>query len=274
MTGKLIIFWDYDTQWGAEQSRSLGGAKTWGYLDFLNTERLLQLHDAYQIPACFAIVGEAALPGTRPYHDPDQIRQIYSDGHEVASHSMRHEWLPGLGYQKLVQTLRDSKDALEQCISAPVVTFVPPFNQPSDFQDRLSISLSERRSVPSDRIDLRRLCDALSETGYLFCRVSYSTILERLTTLLGRERPRTVKLEKIGRVSCLRLSCRGGFKDDALKVIEPDLLNDGIAAIYGHPHSLYSGNAQDEQYLTPFLERVRGLVDKGTLQVVLPRDLV
>ena len=60
MAGKLIIFWDYDTQWGADRSRSPGGAKTWGNLEFENTERLLELHAQYGVPACFAVVGAAA----------------------------------------------------------------------------------------------------------------------------------------------------------------------------------------------------------------------
>src|SRR5215470_10951843 len=84
--GGFMIFWDYDTQWGADRSRSGGGPKSWGALDFENTERLLQLHEQFDIPACFAVVGAAALPGSRPYHDPEQIRRIHQAGHEVASH--------------------------------------------------------------------------------------------------------------------------------------------------------------------------------------------
>ena len=79
-----------------------------------------------EVPACFAVVGSAALPGKRPYHAPEQIRRIHDAGHEVASHSHRHEWLPALSRQALRETLSASKDALEQCIGAPIATFVPP----------------------------------------------------------------------------------------------------------------------------------------------------
>ena len=43
MTGRLLLFWDYDTQWGADRSRSGNGPKAWGEDEFVNTERLLPL---------------------------------------------------------------------------------------------------------------------------------------------------------------------------------------------------------------------------------------
>src|SRR5437879_4437818 len=115
---RLLLFWDYDTQWGADRSRSPGRPKSWGHAEFDNTERLLELHAESSVPACFAIVGAAALPGERPYHDPVQVRRIHAAGHEIGSHSFQHEWLPGIGYRRLLTTLQLSKDTLEQCIGA------------------------------------------------------------------------------------------------------------------------------------------------------------
>src|SRR5580693_551116 len=93
---QLLMFWDYDTQWGGDRSRAGFGPRNWGALDFENTETLLGLHEKFRVPACFAVVGAAALPGVRPYHDPAQIRRIHQCGHEIASHGFRHEWVPGL----------------------------------------------------------------------------------------------------------------------------------------------------------------------------------
>ena len=135
----FMIFWDYDTQWGADRSRSNGGPKKWGPQEFENTERLLDLHAEYNIRACFAVVGAAALPGPRPYHDPDQIRRIHAAGHEVGSHSFHHDWLPGLNREALNETLARSKAALEDCIGAEAISFLPPWNPPFDYPRRLSI---------------------------------------------------------------------------------------------------------------------------------------
>src|SRR3990172_9230526 len=85
--GALLLFWDYDTAWGSDLGR----------FEFESTDALLDLHEQYGVRACFAVVGAAALPGDRPHHDPTQVQRIHSAGHEVASHSLRHEWLPGLG---------------------------------------------------------------------------------------------------------------------------------------------------------------------------------
>ena len=136
MTGRVVFFWDFDAQWGADRSRAPGGAKSWGNQEFINTQRLLELLTEVQIKACFAIVGAVALPGDRPYHDPLLVRRISESGHEIASHGFKHEWLPGLGREKLGQMLRESKDTLEQCIGKAVTTFVPPYNQPFDYLSR------------------------------------------------------------------------------------------------------------------------------------------
>jgi len=146
VTGTLLFFWDYDTQWGADRSRNPSRSRTWGQFDFEHTERLLELHAEYVVPACFAVVGAAALPGQRPYSDPAQVRRIHAMGHEVASHSFRHEWLPGLDRHSLLEALRASKNALEQCVGASVISFVPPYNQPFDYPPGWSFSLSERRA--------------------------------------------------------------------------------------------------------------------------------
>jgi polysaccharide deacetylase len=273
-TPTLLFFWDYDTQWGGDRSRSPGGAKQWGHAEFENTERLLELHARYGVPACFAVVGAAALPGSRPYHDPAQIRSIHAAGHEVASHSFRHEWLPGIGYRGLLETLRLSKQALEQCIGAPVTSFVPPYNQPFDYARRWSISLSERWRVNGDRIDVPALCTALQETGYRFCRVSYRPLALRVADhLVGGRLDRPVRQERIAGVTCVRFNSPGGFAARTMAVVERCVRLGGIVVVCGHPHSLHAANTQAERCLRPFLSRIQGLQAGGHLRACLPRDL-
>ena len=271
----LIVFWDYDAQWGADRSRSPGGPKDWGRFEFPNTDRLLELHAQYNIPACFAVVGAAALHGDHPYHDPAQIRRIHAAGHEVASHSFYHEWLPGLGKQALVETLSKSKDALEQCIGAPVTTFVPPYNQPFDCAERWSFSLSERRETNGHRTDLRGLCDGLIETGYSFCRVAYRPMHQRLAEFVLRRRlDRPVRLEEIAGIKCLRINTAGGFGSDASTMLNRCAEGGGMVVVYGHPHSLHSGDSQDETRLVPFLQRLQILREQGLIRICLPRQLL
>lgn len=270
---ELLFFWDYDTQWGADRSRLPGGPKTWGTLEFANTERLLELHAEHAVPACFAVVGSAALPGERPYHDPAQIRRIHAAGHEIGSHSHRHEWLPGLGESALRETLASSRDALEQCIGAPVTTFVPPWNQPFDYPRGFSFSLSERREGGAQRIGLARLCEMLAETGYRFCRVAYRPMHQRLAEFVARRRlDQAGRVETIRGVACVRLNTPGGFARHAVERLRRSARRGGLTVVYGHPHSLTLGNSQDERHLAPFLQRVSAMRQSGDLRVVLPRE--
>lgn len=274
--GRLLCFWDYDTQWGSDADRARGcrSATGLGHLEFEATERLLDIHAEYRVPACFAVVGAAALPGERPYHDPAQIRRLHAAGHEIASHAQRHEWLPGLSPGALDDTVRLSKHALEQCIGAPVTTFVPPYNQPFDYPAAGSFSMSERRAVRRARIGLERLCMALAATGYRFCRVGYRPLdLRLLDCLRGGRVDRPARLERIAGVMCVRLNTPGGFAAEALAILRACARHGGIAVVYGHPHSIASGNSQDESYLRPFLAEVNRLRGDHGLQVVLPREL-
>jgi hypothetical protein len=270
----LMMFWDYDTQWGGDRSRTPGGPKSWGHLEFGNTERLLELHAEYGVPATFAVVGAAALPGDRPYHDPEQIRRIHAAGHEVASHTFHHDWLPGLDRASLLETLRASKDALEQCIGARVDSFVPPYNQPFDYPARFAISVAERREAGRRRTGLGDLCAALAETGYAFCRVSYRSVPEKLMEFVSRKRKDAPAfVEMIRGIRCVRMNAPGGFNAQAHSVLDLCASKGGIIVVGGHPHSLHSGNTQDEGMLVPFLEHARDLSRRGLLRISLPGQL-
>ena len=271
-----MFFWDYDTGWGADRSRIEGGPKPWGHLEFENTERLLEIHGRMGVPACFAVVGAAALPGNRPYHDPSQVRSIHAAGHEIASHSFRHEWLPGLRGKALLETLRVSRDALQQCIGAEVLAFVPPFNQPFDYAARWAVSLSERKEAGRARTDLKRLCEALGETGYRFCRIAYRPIhFQIVERVLGQEISRPVDPERIAGIVCVRLNTPGGFDGQVPRLLERHAGRGGIWVIYGHPHSISEpGSRQSMKAFESLLDRIRPLVLAGAARCVLPRDIL
>ena len=269
--GRLVVFWDYDTQWGADADAARGLLPAPGALEFECTDRLLALHDTFGIAACLAVVGAAALPGTRPYHDPAQIRRIHDAGHEVASHSFAHEWLPGLNAPALRTTLRDSRDALAQCIGADVTTFVPPYNQPFDFLMRGAPSRSERRACRTDRTDVPALCDALVETGYRSCRLAYHTLLDRARAGWGRPAVDRAPADVRG-VHCWRLRAPCGFAEPVRAMLRDTADRGTVLVVYGHPHSIGAANAQHESHLVPFLREAQALVAAGRLAVVLPRE--
>jgi hypothetical protein len=271
---RCVLFWDYDTQWGLDRSRSGRAAEGLGLREFVNTDRILDLLARYQLPACFAVVGAAALPGERPYHDPAQIRRISAAGHEIASHSFQHEWLPGLDRSALEATLRLSREALEQCTGSAVETFVPPFNEPRDFPGRLSFSLSERRQARGVRTNLPRLCDALRVAGYRRCRVAYQPLALQAMRRIGGERlfaPR--RPISVRGVQCLRLNAGCGFGPDSRRSVAECARRGGVAVLYGHPHSLDGGDTQSEAHLVECLAALARWQKEGLVRTCLPRDL-
>ena len=271
---RLLIFWDYDSHWGAERSRLPGGPKDWAKLEEPCTDRLLEVHAQFNIPACFAVVGSVALAGAAA-SAPAQIRRIHQHGHEVASHSHRHEWLPALGRTALLETLRSSKAALEDCMGHAVQAFVPPFNQPFDYFAGGSISVAERREAGRTRTDLRRLCDGLAETGYRFCRVAYRPMTQRLAEWwTGKRLDRPSHVESIRGVRCLRLNTAGGFDAAVVRMLDRCVELGGSVIAYGHPHSLHAGGSQDERWLLPFLEKVNSHRRSGRLDVMLPAQVM
>ena len=64
---RLVVFWDYDTQWGADADARRGLPPAPGALEFACTERLLELHARFEVPACFAVVGAAACAARAGY---------------------------------------------------------------------------------------------------------------------------------------------------------------------------------------------------------------
>ena len=269
----MIVFWDYDTQWGADRSRSGGGAKEWGGWSSRTPNGCSSFTPDTRSRPASPWWAPRLCPVRVRTTIPTQIRRIHEAGHEVGSHSFHHEWLPGLSAEELRTTLRTSRDALEQCIGAAVTTFVPPFNQPVDYPAGLSFSLAERRQARPHRNDVGDLCRALAETGYATCRVSYRSLPQRLLEKgLRRRLDRPRSPVTIGGIRCLRLSCASGFDDAARALVEKSADEGGLVVVYGHPHSLHGGDPQDEIYLTPFLGRLSELVRAGAVRACLPSE--
>lgn len=177
---RIAISFDYDSPAGLRQSF------VQRYIppdaDQRGSDMLLEVLAKHKVPATFAIVGNAARRGQAPEHCAEQVRQIHAAGHEVASHSMWHRYLPALSTEQLFYELAESKAALEDCIGAPVTGFIPPFNRPTQFAAKGSFSVSEalgilgrgrgRQTIPS-------MLHQAKLAGYRWCRVSnYRSLFE------------------------------------------------------------------------------------------------
>jgi peptidoglycan/xylan/chitin deacetylase (PgdA/CDA1 family) len=255
----LMLIWDYDTPTGFAVSYHSRTADP--MLEYTCTDRILALLARRNIVSTFACVGKAAEPGDLPLHNPAQIRQIHAAGHEIASHSHGHELLPTLSQAELRQTLRDSKAALEDCLGAPVVGFVPPWNRPFHHPRRLAFSGKDWRAGGGRwRLSVSSLCAALAETGYHWVRVHYRPVWQQLARALGRRALgrrdlRPLALGEYHGVYTLRLSYCG--YDQTLTDWLATLADPGretTIILYSHPHAIEHDNSQHWHHLTRFAQ--------------------
>lgn len=181
---KIIITWDLDGFVGA-----LNSTLPYNYnFDFHQLEldcvrRSLQLLEAHNVKTTFATTGFSAEQGRAPYVFPDLIREIAQRGHEVASHSWRHEWVPLFSRKQVERSLLRSKHALEAAVgnNVQLTGFVPPHNKPATWVARGAYSLEDKGLYPLFEMgDMAQLLASLRKTDYKWVRIAYNPFINRL----------------------------------------------------------------------------------------------
>ena len=87
------------------------------------TEQLLTLLRTERVRATFFVVGKQVIKY------PNLLREIASDGHEIANHTMDHPNLSQLSAQEVRQQLKETNDVVESIIHRRMKYFRPPGGQ-------------------------------------------------------------------------------------------------------------------------------------------------
>src|ERR1035437_3816775 len=119
---RIAISFDYDSPAGYRESFHMRDFP--GNADYEGTGILLKVLHKHGVRSTFGIVGQAALPGEPPEQCQEQIRAIHQAGHEIASHSMTHRFIPPMRDGDLLEELASSKRTLETCIGARIRGFI------------------------------------------------------------------------------------------------------------------------------------------------------
>ncbi len=265
---KLAISFDYDSPEGFR--RSFGMQKMSPDADQRGTDLLLGVLSDNGVRATFGVVGRAALDGPPPEHCPGQIRTIHAAGHEVASHSMHHLFLPPLRRDELFEEAAASRRALEDCIGAPVRGFIPPFNRPMHFPQRRAFSFSETLGLHGrgrGRQSVGSMLRILGEAGYGWSRVSFE---DKLARLLGERKPEQPFV--YGEVVAIPLHCTG-FADAAKALVRRYLDSDMVINLYGHPSQALEDREQSAGALDGFLKTFGGERRQGELEILTMAEL-
>jgi peptidoglycan/xylan/chitin deacetylase (PgdA/CDA1 family) len=180
MKKKIIITWDLDGFVGVLNSTMpYNYDSTYVYRELEYVQKALQLLEKYGIKTAFAITGFSAEEGQYPCTFPNLIQEIDSKGHEVASHSWRHEWIPLFTAKQVERSLLRSKSALEKRLKGNTKCsgFVPPHNKPATWFSKGAFSLGDRGIYPFFEMgDLSKLFKLLKKTGYSWVRISHQPI--------------------------------------------------------------------------------------------------
>ena len=182
-TKKIFIIWDFDGAIGQINSTLPYNFNFENFeKEISNVEYILDKLDEYNIKTCFAITGFSAENGKFPYVFPDLIKKISDRGHEIASHSWRHEWIPLFTNDQINKSLKRSKLSLEKALnfSKEVVGFVPPHNRPMTWLIKGAISLGDRGIYPFFKLgDTSQLIKLLITNNYKWIRISHNNIFQK-----------------------------------------------------------------------------------------------
>lgn len=273
MATRVCIIWDYDSAIGQVNSSFPYNFHEESLLtEIQNVEKILDLARKLELKMTFAVVGFTAEKGQFPYHVPDQIRAISDAGHEVASHSWRHEWFPFLQREQARRSLKRSKEALERCIGKPggVKGFVPPFSRPMSWYSRFAFSLGDRAFGPGfPGASLGSLLRLLEEAGYKWCRVIYQPLWGRI----ARRRSAPSSAFWHGKVACVpQHTC--GFGEKALTLLKESIERERDLVVTGHPLGLSLPHEEHEEKLEKFLNHLADLQARGHVRVCTVEELV
>jgi peptidoglycan/xylan/chitin deacetylase (PgdA/CDA1 family) len=264
---RIAISFDYDSPAGYRESFHMHDFPA--NADYEGTRILLEVLRAHEVKVTFGIVGRVALPGQHWDHCQDQIQAIHHAGHEIASHSMNHRYLPPLRDDELLEEVVASKRALEECVHSNVLGFIPPFNRPSHFPECGAFSFAEMFGFDGrgrGRQSVGSMLRTLSAAGFAWSRVSFESKYYQIGRRLGvmAERGPTQPF-MFQNVVAIPLHHTGFGKDTSL-VVRRWLGSDLILTLYGHPNQALSANGQNANELDRFLSEVCPQRNEGRLE--------
>lgn len=268
---KIILIWDFDGPIGQINSTYPYNFSFENFeAEIENVHYILKKLDEYNIKSCFAITGFSAEEGKYPYVFPDLINEIASNGHEIASHSWRHEWTPIFMKKQIEKSLIRSKKSLEKAINykQDVIGFVPPHNRPMTWIRKGAFSIGDRGLFPFFKMgDTQSLIDVLGETNYKWIRIAHQNLFQKINLF---KKNCTGKIYKYNKILILE-NHYNGFDDYVINHI----LNTNYPTytISGHPLMIsFLNKVESRGNFENFLDKLTQ--SNQEIQFVLPSSLI
>ncbi len=273
MPGRLLIIWDFDSALGQINSTMPYNFKYDPiYQEIENVDYILTRADIENIQMTFACLGFAAEPGIYPFNIPDIISKIFSKGHEIASHSWRHEWFPSLTEKQVYRTLERSKQALEMCTGRVenVTGFVPPHSRPMSWIKKFSLSLGDRGLYPFHKgSDIGYVLKQLDKLHYRWCRVltNYRPVWEKIAGHSNEDKVIFSQWEIHENIVCVPQHYTG-FDKPAIDYIKEAVNKNETAVISGHPAALSRDKSESREHFDRFITKAVQLRNDEGLEIL------
>lgn len=267
---KIILIWDFDGPIGQINSSY---PYNFNYdnleIEIENVKWLLSILKTYNIQCCFAITGFSAENGKYPYVFPELIKEISNQGHEVASHSWRHEWTPIFKEDQIDKSLRRSKEVLEKQLvkGQKVCGFVPPHNRPMTWVRKFAFSLGDRGLFPFFKMgNVDSLITLLNNNDYKWVRLSHQNIFTKLGFKKHNPTGRIYNYKKL----LILENHYTGFDD---KVVNHILTtNYDTYTISAHPLMLlFENKAENKENFLNFIDSLANSNQK--IEYILPSEI-
>ncbi len=233
-------------------------------------ERSLALLNENQILTTYAVTGFSAERGLHPYTFPDLISKIANYGHEIASHSWRHEWIPLFSEKQVTRSLERSKMALENAVGShyQLRGFVPPHNKPASWLKRGAYSLEDKGLYPLFKMgDLSSLIKVLSLTKYKWVRIAHNPFVNRF-----QKKEFTLRQRLFNHNNMLILENHyTGFDQKIIDYIEAKPQE--YFTISAHPVMLDFNDGRPESWVN-FEKFIAHFSNRADIEFVRPMDLL
>lgn len=271
MMKKIIITWDLDGFIGA-----LNATIPYNYhfeyheKELESVRKSLRLLRENNIKTTYAITGFSAEEGQYPYTFPTLISEITQHGHEVASHSWRHEWIPLHTKTQIQKSLKRSKIALEKIVGREnsVLGFVPPHNRPATWIRKGAYSFGDRGLFPLFHLgDLSNLITLLKTESYKWIRIIRNPILSKF------RRKKRIRQQKVynHRGILVLENHYAGFDQNIIDYIEQT--NQEYFTVSAHPVML--SYTDDRAASWSNLERfIRHFSNRDDIEFVTPSEIL
>jgi peptidoglycan/xylan/chitin deacetylase (PgdA/CDA1 family) len=255
---KLIVIWDYDTP-----LTRITATKPYDYKfekclqEEEDVKTILESVKDKDAPMTFAIVGYGAEPSVKPFDIRHMIRRIFEEGHEVASHSWKHEWFPYLTRYQMEKTLSRSKFVLEEIVGKGNITgFVPPHDRPYTWWSKFAFSLGDRALYPfHPGASIGAVADELVRQNYKWYRTTYRSLWNKLWNWKGEDYEFRLKRQWVDHkgLVCFQ-GTYNGFNKGAQELMKKAVETNATLVIVGHPAALSLPGAGNIDNYRSFME--------------------